>query len=82
MALKGTERQPFSRRATGTPTSPSAWLSATAIMLVGMTHCLDCFGARSVPDLFGDPHPCPSCVVEGEDGETWIVVEAETSSQA
>jgi hypothetical protein len=68
VALNGTERQPFSRRATGTLTSPSAWLLATALMLVGMTHCLDCSGARSVPDVFGDPGPCPSCVVESDDG--------------
>ncbi len=49
-------------------------MSATALMLVGMTDCLDCSGSRSVPDFFGDLGPCPSCVIVSADSETWVVV--------
>jgi hypothetical protein len=37
--------------------------------------CLDCFGARAVPDITGDYVACPSCVIDA--GETWVVFESE-----
>ena len=40
-----------------------------------MALCDDCGGTRSVPDIFGDPGPCPSCVIVSEDGRSWVVLE-------
>jgi hypothetical protein len=41
--------------------------------LTDVAVCLDCSGTRSVPDLFGDLGPCPSCVIDA--GETFVVLE-------
>lgn len=35
--------------------------------------CDDCHGSRSVPDFYGDPGPCPSCVIDA--GNTCVVFE-------
>lgn len=45
-----------------------------------MPLCDDCNGSRSTPDIFGDPGPCSSCVIESDDGETWVVIEPEEAS--
>lgn len=42
-------------------------------MLARMTLSKDCNGSRSVPDVFGDPGPCPSGVVDA--GDTFVVFE-------
>jgi len=45
-----------------------------------MDVCDDCNGARSVPDFFGEPGPCPSCVIDG--GDTFVVFEATDSEES
>lgn len=44
-------------------------------MMVLMDTCEDCNGTRSVPDVVGDPGPCPSCVIDA--GDTFVVFEDE-----
>ncbi len=45
-----------------------------------MTTCWDCSGTRAVPDDLaeGGYASCSSCVVESDDGQTWVVFESES----
>ena len=45
-----------------------------------MPRCEDCNGTRATPTIFGDLGPCLSCVIESDDGATWVVVETEEVS--
>lgn len=48
----------------------------------GVAACEDCFGARALPDMFGDYGACPSCVIDA--GNSFVVYEGdqEESPQA
>lgn len=37
--------------------------------------CHECSGSRSIPDIFGDPGPCPVCVIDA--GATFVVIGAD-----
>ena len=49
-------------------------------MVMTVSKCDDCKGTRSTPDIFGDLGPCPSCVIESDEGTTWAVIESDVQS--